>query len=700
MCIAGQAGKSQGARLKKGLAVAVIVAAACVGALLVAGEPRPVRGKQAVSGGREKLRTERYEIDVRFEPEKSFLHAKAAVTLRASQFVEAIEFELNPRLHILEVTDPQGRKLEFTRSGRIGSPKLLVRLIEPCGAEQGVTLTFVYEGVLPPRPMDYITKDGILLRDESRWYPAVDISDFAHHRITVVMPHDWFVFAPGDGGVQALSKPKAHSYSAVRPVSSRALIAMPHIGASALPGCVHNCDPNISAVVRTPNSRNAPALASTTKNVFEFLKELIGGPKIGRFHILEGFPKQSGIIGYSAPGTMLISEDVVKWHDLPGYAPQFLPHEVAHQWFPIEVTIAREEDGWLAESIAEYLAWRYLQERDRMAARAMVARAMRDAPVLSADRPLALGLHLFREGNEVAYPVLYQRGMLVWRTLETVIGRERVDAALRLYYKRFAGRPASIADFRRVCEEISGRDLEWFFEFYLKETQIPEISVQRAAASAPHEFAGEIVVKNAPAGFQARVELRLETASGPVSHSVATSGEMTPFTVTVPSAVQRVAVDPDLRILRWTEPARRYRLQKALLNEGAEAESSGRLAEARQALTEALAEDPENLTHSGQQIRFVLGQVEFRAGRRTAATASFRLALGLSSLSPVETDFYRAWARVYLARMARQRGEIASAKRHARAGLALKPPALETPVLWPGEGRERTAAQELRRLAP
>ncbi|MBI3484713.1 MAG: hypothetical protein HY012_06125, partial [Acidobacteria bacterium] len=57
------------------------------------------------------------------------------------------------------------------------------------------------------------------------------------------------------------------------------------------------------------------------------------------------------------------SEDVIKYHDYPGWAPEFLPHEVAHQWFPIEVTLERQEDGWLAESLAEYLAWRYLLEK-------------------------------------------------------------------------------------------------------------------------------------------------------------------------------------------------------------------------------------------------------------------------------------------------------------------------------------------------
>src|SRR3970282_1086258 len=120
---------------------------------------------------------------------------------------------------------------------------------------------------------------------------------------------------------------------------------------------------------------------------------------------------------------------------------------------------------------------------------------------------------LFREGNEVAYPVLYQLGMLVWRTLETVVDRERVDAALREYYKRYAGRSASIADFRKICEELSGRDLGWFFDYYINGMQIPEITIRRMAGGAPNEYAGEIVVKNVPAGYQGRGGVRVEEAA-------------------------------------------------------------------------------------------------------------------------------------------------------------------------------------------
>ena len=74
-----------------------------------------------------RVQVERYQIEVSFQPEKSFLHARARVTLGAEPGLTAIELDLNPHLQILEVTDAQARKLGFTRSQRLGSPKLSVR---------------------------------------------------------------------------------------------------------------------------------------------------------------------------------------------------------------------------------------------------------------------------------------------------------------------------------------------------------------------------------------------------------------------------------------------------------------------------------------------------------------------------------------------------------------------------------------------
>ncbi len=652
-----------------------------------------------------------YQIDVAFEPEKHSLRATAAVTLRVGEKTEAIEFELNRRLTLHSVTDGQGRALEFIRSGRLDSHKLLVRLAEPAPADSTATLTFAYQGALPPGPLDYITKDGILLRDESRWYPAIDLSAFATLRMNITVPSRWTPFAPnGASGSIGHGVAATHWFEALRPVSSRAIAAM-HI-----PMQPPDCDPQPivhtgyeeivrgSACFLGKGGSASGKLLSGARASLGFLGQLVGLFDQSSLAILVAFPGQRGANGYSGPGFLVVSEDVVRWHGYPGFVPEFLPHEIAHQWFPIEVTLASQEDGWLAESLAEYLAWRYLEEKQPTDARRMVDRAMRDVLAYQPMRPLRLGLRLFALENwDVTHATLYQRGMLVFRTLETVIGRARVDAALREYYARHRGGPASIADFHKICEEISGRDLGWFFDYYINGAELPSITLRRLPSAAPNELAGEIVVSNAPADFQVRVELRITTSDGVMDHSLATRGEVTPFAIDVRAPVTGVAFDPNLRILRTTEPARRHRAQIAELEKAAIAEEADSAAESLRRLMgvyeSAVSLDPENLAANHQFYYLQIGRLQWRLKDYDAAWKTLDRVLALESLDPMATDLHWAWARVYRARIALARGDKATARREAEAGLAMQCPALETQIAWP-EAPEKgtTAADELRAL--
>jgi hypothetical protein len=211
------------------------------------------------------------------------------------------------------------------------------------------------------------------------------------------------------------------------------------------------------------------------------------------------------------------------------------------------------EDGWLDEALAEYLAYRYLEERQPAAARRMLERAIAEALAVEPLRPLARGARLYKEdGVEVARATLRSRGMMVLRTLEAAIGRRRVDSAIAALYERHGGRSTSTEDLRAICEEIAARDLGWFFRYYVEGTELPTVELRRLPALSPNEFAAEIVLGNVPEDFTLRVEMTLATAQGAVEHSVATRGTRTPFTVTTASPVLGFALDPHLRILRRT----------------------------------------------------------------------------------------------------------------------------------------------------
>lgn len=637
-----------------------------------------------------------------FEPERGFLRARTSVTLVTDQILKAVEIELNPRLEIKSVQDSKRHTLQSDRSDRIGSSKVSVRLAEPSQPRESFVLVFTYEGVLPRGGLDYITRDGILLRDESRWYPATDLSAFTENDIRITVPLAWGAISSGKlagtvqtGGTITTEWKTAHA------ISSRSVAAGPQdilrCGTQETYPPLPNGD-RVS-VDLCLGSLQKEQEAAFFRKIFRPLSQYaaqVGEPAFERLRIVEGFPGAQGQLGYSAPGFLVVSRDVMKYAGVTGYAPEFLPHEIAHQWFPIDVTIQREEDGWLAESIAEYLAWRYLQEKDPEAARRMVFSAMRDSLAPDPVRPLSLGLKLFAlEPWSVTHATLYQRGMLVFRTLETVIDRERVDRALAKYYRRYHGKSASIADFRKICEEIAGRDLGWFFEYFLDGTRIPEIELRQVPSGAPGVTAGEIVVRNMPPQATVRVEMRIRTAKGVVEHSVATRGEVTPFTVNVPAPAIRIELDPDARILRRTQAARRHRAQQALLGQLGALEQAGRITRALELCRQALALDPEDAALNQQRIRFLMGRFELQLKiPRAQASKEFQAVLDGHSIDPVETDFYRAWARVYRARIAKGAGQPATVRSEAKVGLALLAPALDAGVTWNESHAHETSARE------
>jgi len=666
-------------------------------------------GAQPKREPEEKVRAERYAIDVTFQPERGSLSATATVTLRVAPETRAIEFELNPRLEIKEVTDAQGRRLQWDRSRRIASPRLLVRLAEPvpAGAGQETQLTFVYEGRPLLGGLDYITQDGILLRDESRWYPAVDLAAFTQNTIRIAVPSTWQGISSGGSNAIGAGAGATYVWTTQKPVSSRSIVALPFptrihcFPAPVEMGGYSKLEPMSACIQQPPGTSKDDAFIRRANVLLKYFSQLLESDWKWSLTAAQGFPGQHGAIGYSAPGFVVVSEDVVQFADDPDFMPEFLPHEIAHQWFPIEVTLARPEDGWLAESLAEYLAWRYLEERQPEAARVVVARAMRDALQPDPLPPLREGLRMFGLYEwDVTYQGLYQRGMLVWRTLETVIGRRRVDAALREYYKRYAGRSASIADFRETCEEISERDLGWFFDYFLAGTHIPEIDLRRVPSSAPGEYAGEIVVKNVPPEFTARVEMTIYTTEGAVEHSVATRGEATPFTVNVPGTVTRVVLDPDARILRWTEAARRNRTQRSLLADLGDLELEGKFAQAIELCGKALEADPENFALNQQQTFLMRGRLHYRADDSEKALADLERALRLPSMDRQVTHFYRAWAHVYRARIFSRQGDATQARAEAQAGLEIRAAALDTEITWPETGKRSTARAELAKFLP
>lgn len=153
-------------------------------------------------------------------------------------------------------------------------------------------------------------------------------------------------------------------------------------------------------------------------------------------------------------------------------------HELAHEWWGNLVTNFDWRDMWLHEGFGSYMQALYIEELSgREAYREFMARAR------SFRNNLAVAPLKSRSAAEIYRAPIYTKGAWILHTLRYVLGEEAFFKALRLMaypdpalekitdgrQTRFAG----TEDFHTICEQVSGRQLDWFFDLYLRQPALP-----------------------------------------------------------------------------------------------------------------------------------------------------------------------------------------------------------------------------------
>lgn len=176
-------------------------------------------------------------------------------------------------------------------------------------------------------------------------------------------------------------------------------------------------------------------------------------------------------------------------------------HELSHEWWANLVTCRDWKDMWLHEGFGTYMQALYIEREHGAKAYRVHMRSTRGglnnrravAPRETHDSKqiyfLASGAH----DNDI-----YQKGSWILHTLRWVIGEEAFFESLRrMAYpdpkmeKVTDGsqvRFVDTEDFRAIVEKVSGQDLEWFFEVYLRQPALPELRERQQPGSVSLEW--------------------------------------------------------------------------------------------------------------------------------------------------------------------------------------------------------------------
>ena len=150
-------------------------------------------------------------------------------------------------------------------------------------------------------------------------------------------------------------------------------------------------------------------------------------------------------------------------------ATNLVAHEIAHQWFGDAVTEADWDEVWLSEGFATYFTLLYTEHFDgRDAFVSGLRRSREQVFALEKRLPGKAVLHdNLADMKDVLNNLIYQKGGWTLHMLRGLIGTDPFWAGIRDYYHQYRDRNVTTADFRRIMEQHSGRDLRWFFDQWL-----------------------------------------------------------------------------------------------------------------------------------------------------------------------------------------------------------------------------------------
>lgn len=146
--------------------------------------------------------------------------------------------------------------------------------------------------------------------------------------------------------------------------------------------------------------------------------------------------------------------------------PSVMVHELAHQWFGDAVSVARWQDIWLNEGFATYMERRYAEVQGGRTTNQWLHRTYR------ATRSWTL--EIADPGpHELFHPDVYNRGAMTLAALRNRIGKPAFRRLLRRWVATHENGNARSEQFEAMAERVSGRQLDAFFDAWLRSGERP-----------------------------------------------------------------------------------------------------------------------------------------------------------------------------------------------------------------------------------
>jgi aminopeptidase N len=405
----------------------------------------------------------RYQLDLRFNPDTNRLRGAATIRATATQNLSRMNFDLFG----LKVTSVEvdGVATTFSRA-----PRELIVDAGP-GITDGSNFTVLvnYQGK-PEKLNDpnlglsgwFNTSDGAIVVGEPEagmfWFPVNEHpSDKALLDVQVAVPDGVRAVSNGlpSGPSSSLNGWTTFHWGSSHPMAS--YLATLAIGKWRVYHSKTKSGTPVLNYVDRGFARSIDRVLNRGAEIIDFLQRKFGPyPFEAAGGIADNYSSWYALENQTRP---TYDRRTVNWS---GFTAT-VAHELTHQWFGDSVAVQRWRDIWLNEGFATYGEWMWVAHDGGPS----VAKQFDSAFARPADRPF-WKLNVSDPGYAKLFNgPIYERGGMALHALRLKVGTDTFFKILRSWAVDRADANGTTRDFKQLAEQVSGRQLDRFFQVWV-----------------------------------------------------------------------------------------------------------------------------------------------------------------------------------------------------------------------------------------
>jgi hypothetical protein len=579
------------------------------------------------------LDVDHYTIEAEVNPRTQALTANVQVQfVPLEDKLTSASFELNNALNVSRVVDGSGRQIPSSRSTQDYTVRL--NFPEPLAKGKPATLTFTYDGRLtgaeesPVFGIKFaaIENDSAYLMYPSRWFP---VNDYTTDRYTadmrITVPSGFTVLASGDEKIDRAGDKVTYAFHYAKPSFPGSIAVV-----QGQPVKVNSSGVTSTVYFRTKQNM-ANAYGEEAGKIMTYLTSVYGlAPQVNLTFVEteKGTPN-----GYSAPGLVFLSPSGIGEQ----VGVRLLTNQLARQWWGTFISPANRNHMWLQNGNARYAEMLYLEHANGPSAMEQeVQGAYVDA--LTVDNPPLIQAARLEDYSPEYWAETASKGAAVLNMLRSVMGDKGFFQLLKTFPDQHPWGSVTTEDFRKLAEQISGQNLQYFFIQWIESNGAPEFKLEYTVFRTQKGFRVMGKISQDLDTFHMPVDLKIETEGNPEEKRVDVVGTSSEFTVDTFGKPKSVSIDPAGKVLRFSPDMR----VAVAIRRGEQFAEVGEYGDALKEYQKAL-----DVTKTSSLAHYRVAEIFFLQNNYQSAANEFRESLN-GDLNPKWTE---VWAHIHLGKI-------------------------------------------------